>query len=75
MSQGFFNQEAIEIPCSACGKKTKQSIGWLKRHKEFVCSCGTVIGLNTDQFRRALQEAEKSLADFERKIADLNKLF
>lgn len=59
---GLFDNASIDIPCSECGHKTPKTIGWIKRHNNFACTCGTNITLDGDDFRRELAKVEKSLA-------------
>lgn len=65
---GLFDAASLEIPCENCGRKTKQTIGWIKTHEQFTCPCGTVINLKADQFRRELAAAEAALVCFQRAL-------
>lgn len=69
----ILEQETIDIPCENCRRKNKKTIGWIKRNKQFACICGTVISLDTDQFRREIAKVERSLADLDRMLKNFGK--
>ena len=69
----IFDNEQIEIPCENCGRKTKKTIGWIKRNKQLNCTCDTIISLETDQFKRELKKIEKSFSDLERTLKNFGK--
>jgi hypothetical protein len=44
---GLFNTDEFPIRCDSCGSVTKKTIGWIRRHSEFVCgACGTLKKLD-----------------------------
>lgn len=63
----------IELPCENCGRVTKKTIGWIKRNTEHICACGTLVCLDTDQFRREIGKVDRSLADFQSALKKFNK--
>jgi len=56
----FDNQE-IELPCPKCSRKTKKSIGWIKRNKQMSCACGAVINLQSSDMQRELRRLESQI--------------
>jgi hypothetical protein len=58
---GFLDNAEIEIPCGKCGRKTKKTIGWVNSRNKFTCSCGVVIELKTDQFKREIGKANAAI--------------
>ncbi len=69
MAKAFFDDEMLDIPCPDCGKNAEKSVRWLKANKKLTCSgCGQTIDLQSDQFRREIAKAEKSIADFMKKF-------
>lgn len=69
---GFLDDAEIEIPCD-CGRKTKKTIGWIKRHTQFTCDCGTKITLHANQFKGEIAKVERSFADMQRALKKLGK--
>lgn len=43
---GLLNSSEVPILCLSCGRNTTKSIGWIKRHSDFVCACGSVTKLD-----------------------------
>ena len=68
-----FDKEQIDIPCEGCGRKAKKTIGWIKRNKQLICTCGAIINLETSQFTRELQKIEKSFLDLEKTLKKFGK--
>lgn len=68
-----FDKEQIEIPCENCGSKHKKTIRWVKGNKKLTCTCGTVITINSDQFRREIDRVEKSITDLTKSFKKLGK--
>lgn len=59
--KSILDDASIDIPCS-CGKKTAQTVGWLKRHDNFACpGCGATIRLDRDQLLAEVRKAEKGI--------------
>jgi len=56
---GLFDFKSVDIECE-CGKKHPKTIGWLKTHSQFMCSCGTKITLEADEFRRDLRKIDEA---------------
>lgn len=66
---GFLDDTEIPIPCLECGKETAKTIAWVKRHKKFTCpGYGTVISLQTDQFRRMIAKNDRAYEEFRKKM-------
>jgi hypothetical protein len=58
---GLFDRAAIKLACPHCAKKFKKTVARLKR--DLQCpGCG--LAIKTHQFRRQIEQAEKSAADF-----------
>lgn len=70
---GFFDNQEIGIPCSKCGTKTNKSIGWIKGNSKFTCACGTVINLDSDQFRGEIAKVERSISNLQRTLKSFGK--
>ena len=67
MSQSIFDKQELTIPCPHCGREIKKSIGWLKRHRQFVCPCG-VTTFKADDLIRGVQQVDRRLDKFRRDI-------
>ena len=48
---------SVELPCENCGRKSEKTVGWIKSHDEFTCTCGTVISLERDDVLNAIGNA------------------
>ena len=55
------DSHTIELPCSACGQKLQKTIGWLKAHRQFDCTCGKPITVDLTQFEQTERTLQKSL--------------
>ncbi|NLT24667.1 MAG: hypothetical protein GXX82_16615 [Syntrophorhabdus sp.] len=53
----------IELVCKKCGRVAKKSVRWVKGNVKFTCACGTVIRLDTNQFRQIFAKLDRGLAD------------
>jgi hypothetical protein len=51
----FFDNLPLEITCSKCGKRIKETVKWLKAESQKCPFCGTLI--DTTEFRRGIDEA------------------
>jgi hypothetical protein len=51
----FFDNLPLEITCSKCGKRIKETVNWLKAESRKCPFCGTLI--DTTEFRRGIDEA------------------
>ena len=61
MTKGPFDAAEIKIPCPGCGKKNKQTVGWLRNHSQVAClGCGFLISLRTSEARRELHKIDKA---------------
>ena len=67
------DSQTMDIPCQACGKKIRESIGRLKRDPDLTCSCGAVTHINAADLRKGAAKVEKSLADIERQMKKMFK--
>lgn len=57
----------IEITCPKCNKKIKRTIRWFKTATACpFCGCG----IDTREFRRGVDEANKAIADAFKKMSD-----
>ncbi|MGY6214960.1 hypothetical protein ACW73L_07345 [Methylolobus aquaticus] len=57
----------IEITCPNCRAQIKRPLRWFKQHGN-ACRCGA--GFETDELRRVLEQAERSLADTLRRLGN-----
>ena len=55
----MFDSQSIDITCDNCGRKAPKQIGWIKRHKQFSCSCEATISLDSKEFTAELGQIEK----------------
>jgi len=72
---GSFLDISLAIECPKCGSKSKRSLRWIKAHDQYVCHCGHVITLKTDELGTKVKAAEKGLADLQellKKVSPLN---
>ena len=67
---GLFDDQKMDVPCQKCGHKMCASVATLKRNPLLTCSsCGTQTQVHADQFKSALAEVDRALADFKRKFS------
>lgn len=66
--QSIFDKQSISIPCPKCGVNRTETLGWIKSHDSFVCSCGVTINLDKKDFVRSLDEIDRELANIPREI-------
>ncbi|GAC1627956.1 MAG: hypothetical protein NVS9B10_17420 [Nevskia sp.] len=50
--------ETVDIRCGGCGMPLAPSIGFLQRHRVFVCTCGQRIDLRADVFLTVFDNIE-----------------
>lgn len=68
------DSRAVDIPCTKCGRKLRETIGKLKTDPQLVCTaCGTRIQIDASQLRRQIAAVEKQLADLGRALGRLGK--
>lgn len=67
----LLDNETLDLPCEACGHVTKKTIGWVRRHSEYTCTCGVAINLKADQFRRVMAEVDRRVAALSRQLKKL----
>lgn len=59
----------LQIPCPNCQQKIPETIGRLKDDPNVTCSsCGTAFTVNSTEFDKGVEAAEKMLADFGRSL-------
>ena len=59
----------LQIPCPNCQQKISETIGRLKDDLKVTCtSCGTAFAVNSTEFDKGVEAAEKMLADFGRSL-------
>ena len=63
----MFDKHELSLPCSHCGRKTKKSIGWIKRHQQFTCVCG-VTTFKANELIRGIREADRTIDKFKRNL-------
>lgn len=57
----------VAIRCPKCGHESEKSIGWIKTHENFICSCGVEILLKSDEFIRKIDiDAANEISTFKR---------
>ena len=58
------NDASLDITCPHCGQKGSETLGGLQA-KGYTCpGCGLIIEADSDQFRQAIDAAQKALSDF-----------
>jgi len=70
---GILDNSEIDITCPKCSRITKKSVGWIKSNTQFTCACGTIITLDTSQFRREISKIDSAITDLQKTIKKLNK--
>lgn len=71
---GLLDDSAIDIACPKCARKRKEKIGKLKTNPKLTClGCGTVIQIEADELRKAIDQVDRSLADLKRSLGKLGK--
>jgi hypothetical protein len=61
------------ILCPHCGHRNRKTIAWLRLEMQFTCiGCGNV-SLKVDEFRRAIEQADKSMGHFRRAHGNLGR--
>ncbi len=48
------NSQEITFSCTECNAKSKKTLSWLKKNKQFTCQCGAIFDTNN-----VLQEINK----------------
>ncbi len=66
--QSILDGQPFDLPCPNCGRKTTKTVGWVKRHSQFTCTCGTVVTLEKSSFLKGIGDAERSIDRFKRNI-------
>ena len=70
----LLDESAIDIACPKCARKRKEKIGKLKTNPKLTClGCGTVIQIEADEIRKAIDQVDRSLADLKRSLGKLGK--
>ncbi|CDM59914.1 hypothetical protein LPU83_pLPU83a_0073 (plasmid) [Rhizobium favelukesii] len=70
----MFEDVEINIPCPGCGQKTKKSVAWLKANKQFTCDgCSNAVTVDAEKLFAGIKKADKTLADFRKKLARREK--
>lgn len=63
----------VEIPCSACGKKIKETLGRLQSNPTLTCTCGATTKVDSTGFNQGLADINKSLDGFGKSLGKLGK--
>ena len=66
---GFLDTQEVEITCPNCRRKIKKPLRWFKQDGHTCPGCGALF--KTDQFRRAIEQVERQLADLQRSIGKI----
>ena len=63
----LIDDDTITLACPSCGKPITDKVRWFKQDGH-VCpnGCGTV--LKTDNFRQALEKADREVEDFKHSL-------
>lgn len=70
---GILDSAEIEIVCKKCGRKSKKSVGWIKRNRHFTCACGCRMLLDADGLLREVGKVDRSVDTLQRDIQKLKK--
>ena len=63
----FLDGHTMSVRCPSCGRKTVQTIGWIKTHKRMACAgCQTTISLHSAELVSEIKRVENMLDDFAR---------
>ena len=62
-ARGFLDDESIEIPCPACGRRVKTTVGAGRRSPTIQCPGGHTINVEGSGFDREVIKAEKAVED------------
>jgi len=74
MAKSLFDKAEVTVTCPDCGHEHRKSLGWLRSNDAMVCAgCGQAITLKSEKLRAGLDSADKTIANFKRNIARLNK--
>jgi len=61
--------QRLDVPCSKCGYKLKESIRRLEQNPRLTCpGCGSTIQVNANELRDSLRQIERELARFPKEI-------
>jgi hypothetical protein len=69
----FLDDAEIEIPCENCSHITKKTIRWIKNNQKFTCICGTIINLDSEQFKTGIAEVDSSIAKLDEVFKNFGK--
>ncbi|EPE98630.1 hypothetical protein RGCCGE502_09395 [Rhizobium grahamii CCGE 502] len=70
----MFEDAEISIPCPGCGHKTKKSIAWIQNNTYFSCEgCGRTVAFQADELLAGIENVDKTLADFRKKLGRIGK--
>ena len=71
---GVPNSTEFPIYCKNCGQKNTKSYGWIKRHAEFICVCGTKF--DTTEIQNGIAEVDGivSRTEFSPSDFDIDRL-
>ena len=59
MPKALLDKFAIGVPCLVCGQEIKKTVGWFKKDGQRCPHCGA--GLHTEEFRKEITRAERSV--------------
>jgi hypothetical protein len=58
---GLLDDIEVELVCRGCGRKTAKTVGWIRSHEQFVCSCG--VANEAIWFQEAIAQASREWSD------------
>jgi hypothetical protein len=62
-----FDDHALELRCTDCGRMITKTIAWLKIRRSMNCSwCGTLIAIDRPRLLEDVEKAEQALANPEK---------
>lgn len=66
----FDDPEKLTLPCLSCGEQTRKTAAWINDNTEFVCICGSVNRLDTDEFKERIRGSRARVQEL---IASIRK--
>jgi lysyl-tRNA synthetase class I len=58
-----YDEEPFLVECTTCARLTETTIGWMRSHAEFVCSCGAIMKIDHN-FDNPKSESERAIREF-----------
>jgi transposase-like protein len=67
--QNLFDDGEVELPCPKCARKTKRTLGRLRREKKFKCAgCGSDVDVDTKELEQSMRSIGQSFDSLKRSL-------